>query len=350
MTRRKPATLKPGDVLNYDADLEETRTPNGEPIVTCPDCGKRSIQGDPELDGDGHVVRWYFDTITVGADGKMDKRGCEVPDPDADVTALAVVSTTTALDDLAGRIRAEHEQVGTALRITLGRAIHCGELLIEAKAQVPHGGWLPWLKEHCAMTERTAQGYMRVARERDRLNTQSFADLGVGEALARLAEPRDRTDIPRPIEPSMEQPTAVTAIVVPDLFTTRRDPAAAAATVVREQPAAPPIITVPFTPAVEPDFGEDEDDGPVETTIADIPDAAHIWTTLQAFTAAATAVVDTMETFDTGGLSFDEAAGILIEEYSADESGPVIDALNRLHLWVGRMTGHTCGYRPSTRV
>jgi hypothetical protein len=31
-----------------------------------------------------------------------------------------------------------------------------GDLLIEAKALVPHGQWLPWLAEHCEMAERTA--------------------------------------------------------------------------------------------------------------------------------------------------------------------------------------------------
>jgi hypothetical protein len=98
-----------------------------------------------------------------------------------------------SLDVLAGRIRAEHEQVGRALTSALDHALRAGDLLIEAKAQLGHGQWLPWLAEHCRFAERTAQAYMRLARNREQLKAQSVADLGVGEALALLAAPRPRT-------------------------------------------------------------------------------------------------------------------------------------------------------------
>jgi hypothetical protein len=39
-----------------------------------------------------------------------------------------------------------------------------GALLIEAKAQVSHGDWLPWLQEHFMASESTAQNYMSAAR------------------------------------------------------------------------------------------------------------------------------------------------------------------------------------------
>jgi len=61
-----------------------------------------------------------------------------------------------------------------------------GDLLTQAKAQVPHGQWLPWLAEHCAIAERTAQAYMRVARSLDRLDdakAQRVADLSFRNAL-----------------------------------------------------------------------------------------------------------------------------------------------------------------------
>lgn len=41
---------------------------------------------------------------------------------------------------------------------------HAGEALLEAKAAIPRGEWLPWLREHCRLEESNAQFYMRVAR------------------------------------------------------------------------------------------------------------------------------------------------------------------------------------------
>jgi hypothetical protein len=38
-----------------------------------------------------------------------------------------------------------------------------GQLLIEAKGQVPHGQWLLWLKEYCQISVRSAQTYMQIA-------------------------------------------------------------------------------------------------------------------------------------------------------------------------------------------
>ena len=54
------------------------------------------------------------------------------------------------LTDLAARIRVEHgaaASLGDAAR----HAIAAGELLIEAKALVRHGQWLPWLRDHCSL-------------------------------------------------------------------------------------------------------------------------------------------------------------------------------------------------------
>ena len=71
---------------------------------------------------------------------------------------------SNSLADLAARIRAEHEATAISLRRGLSHAIAAGELLIEAKTLLKHGQWLPWLRDHCVMSERTAQLYMRCAR------------------------------------------------------------------------------------------------------------------------------------------------------------------------------------------
>src|SRR6266700_3589333 len=42
--------------------------------------------------------------------------------------------------------------------------IGIGKLLIEAKAQLEHGQWLPWLKANFGSDERTARNYMTAAK------------------------------------------------------------------------------------------------------------------------------------------------------------------------------------------
>ena len=39
-----------------------------------------------------------------------------------------------------------------------------GELLLQAKAALKHGEWLPWLKRHFALTPREAQRYLALAK------------------------------------------------------------------------------------------------------------------------------------------------------------------------------------------
>jgi hypothetical protein len=98
------------------------------------------------------------------------------------------VEQSNSLAVLAGRIKAEHEAVSVALRDSVRHAIAAGELLIEAKEQLKHGQWLPWLNDHCTISERTAQLYMRCARNRTEIeaNAQCVADLSLNEAAALL--------------------------------------------------------------------------------------------------------------------------------------------------------------------
>jgi hypothetical protein len=73
------------------------------------------------------------------------------------------LSLSNSLTDLAARIQAEHEACESALKRGLEHAVAAGKLLIEAKAQLKHGQWLPWLRDHCRIPERTARRYMEIA-------------------------------------------------------------------------------------------------------------------------------------------------------------------------------------------
>jgi Protein of unknown function (DUF3102) len=114
------------------------------------------------------------------------------------MTEVVAVEASNYLADLAARIRQEHDAVGHALKRGLEHAINAGNLLLEAKAQLKQqgGAWLPWLSEHCQVSERMAPRYMQLARHAPWLeaNPTRVSDLSVRGALALLAVPRRQSD------------------------------------------------------------------------------------------------------------------------------------------------------------
>lgn len=65
---------------------------------------------------------------------------------------------------LADEINAAHDRAAQCLSEGLSHATHAGELLLRAKADVGHGGWLKWLKQNVSFSARTAQLYMQLAK------------------------------------------------------------------------------------------------------------------------------------------------------------------------------------------
>jgi DUF3102 family protein len=126
---------------------------------------------------------------------RVDKNQTDNPyriaDKNSTAQSITELAGSNSLADLAARIKIEHTAVSAALKDSVRHAITAGELLIEAKDQVQHGYWLPWLKDHCTISERTAQLYMRVAKNRAAIemrmaNPQCVADLTLNEAAALL--------------------------------------------------------------------------------------------------------------------------------------------------------------------
>lgn len=76
---------------------------------------------------------------------------------------------------LAADIRSAHSEALAAANTAAERAIAAGNMLVEAKALVKHGQWLPFLKE-AGIPERTAQRYMTLADAR--LNSDTVSLLG----------------------------------------------------------------------------------------------------------------------------------------------------------------------------
>jgi Protein of unknown function (DUF3102) len=86
---------------------------------------------------------------------------------------------SNSLTDLAARINAAHDAAAAAIKSSVTHAIQAGDLLIEAKEQLGHGEWLPWLKANFAFSDRTARLYMQVARRREEVEAKlaTVADL-----------------------------------------------------------------------------------------------------------------------------------------------------------------------------
>jgi hypothetical protein len=93
---------------------------------------------------------------------------------------------------LAAEIRSAVADARKSARRALARAMDAGDRLIEAKKSLHHGDWLPWLRDHCSISERTASRYMKLAQHRLVIDAKSatVADLTIKGALQELTEPQ----------------------------------------------------------------------------------------------------------------------------------------------------------------
>ena len=94
------------------------------------------------------------------------------------------VTLSNSLTDLAARIKAEHEASSTAIKRGLEHAVACGRLLNEAKDQLDHGQWLPWLRDHCCVPVRTAQRYMELAIYAPDIKNDNLSYLAIDAAAS----------------------------------------------------------------------------------------------------------------------------------------------------------------------
>ena len=101
-------------------------------------------------------------------------------------TATITPASHADLDDLAGEIRREHQLAEQHFKAAVAHAINAGQLLIEAKRQVKHGEWLPWLEANFPGSRRTATTYMKLAENGKRVSHLPT----VREALAVLTTPK----------------------------------------------------------------------------------------------------------------------------------------------------------------
>jgi hypothetical protein len=79
-------------------------------------------------------------------------------------------------------------ELHTALKRETADILTIGGLLAEAKKQIPHGEWLPWLKSEVSMSERSAQKYMKAADFAAKYELGADLDLSPSALFLLLAE------------------------------------------------------------------------------------------------------------------------------------------------------------------
>jgi hypothetical protein len=73
------------------------------------------------------------------------------------------------LPELATKIKAAYAEIGKACKDVVWRAVAMGDLLNQAKKQMGHGNWATWLQANCELSERTAQRYMNIADNKQKI-------------------------------------------------------------------------------------------------------------------------------------------------------------------------------------
>jgi hypothetical protein len=81
---------------------------------------------------------------------------------------VELVPAPPSLEDRAALIRSAHNDVAAAVLTAVERALEAGLQLIAAKAQIGHGRFETYVA-HCGLQMRTAQNYMKLARQETKL-------------------------------------------------------------------------------------------------------------------------------------------------------------------------------------
>lgn len=86
-----------------------------------------------------------------------------------------------SLDELAEGISREHGEAHALAETATQKALRVGQMLLEAKARLQHGEWLPWLAENVKLSQPQASRYMKLANNSCVNNLSNAAS--VNEAL-----------------------------------------------------------------------------------------------------------------------------------------------------------------------
>ena len=85
------------------------------------------------------------------------------------------------------QINSLHSAIEIAARQTLEKVYQLGEILTQVKAELKHGEFTSWIESNTDITPRTARNYMKLAANKQMLETENVSVLS--EAYKRLKKP-----------------------------------------------------------------------------------------------------------------------------------------------------------------
>lgn len=92
-----------------------------------------------------------------------------------------------AFDKDIEKIQGLHESIGANLSNALQNAVLIGEILNKKKKDLPHGQFIPWIESNLPFSRMTANKYMRLFENRDKLPNVN-SSLHLTEALKILSD------------------------------------------------------------------------------------------------------------------------------------------------------------------
>ena len=108
------------------------------------------------------------------------------------------IQPQASLEQLAAVVRDEIQQAWEAWRNALRHAMAAGDALNALQPRIAERGlnWKKWLREHCFVSDRTAQLYQQLARHRDQIEAElrSRGELSLRGARQLIATARDEND------------------------------------------------------------------------------------------------------------------------------------------------------------
>lgn len=126
-----------------------------------------------------------YDTVDTAPEEYSEGEALSEMFSEGAMDAMDKVFEERDIDVITEEINFYKQQAGMAI-------LEIGKRLVEAKAQLSHGEWLPWLEKKVEFSERSAQQYIRLWKEYGKSAT--VADLGVRKALVLLALPESERD------------------------------------------------------------------------------------------------------------------------------------------------------------
>jgi hypothetical protein len=102
------------------------------------------------------------------------------------------LTCSPAFREYAAKINAAHHAAYGNAQKAIEKAAECGRLLIEAKAAVGHGDWLPWLAANTEISPRQCQRYMQLAERWGEVKYDAKTHLTLTDAIKAIKTPRQR--------------------------------------------------------------------------------------------------------------------------------------------------------------